>query len=107
MAMPSINDLLLPFLRIMDDEKIHYRIDMINQLADQFNLSEEERLQRDTNNNLVFGNLIDWCRSYFISAQFIQNTENKGFRITRLGSEQLRDSPAQINVQYLRQFFKG
>lgn len=104
MSIPGIDELLVPFLEILSDTKSHNRNELIETLGNKFGLSNEERLQRDAGNNLVFGNRIDWCRSYFVTAKFIENRDDHSFQITPKGLEALRNDKSNISVKYLMTF---
>ncbi len=45
MAIPDYQTLMLPLLRVIEDEKEHTFKDTVEALADQFELSVEERQQ--------------------------------------------------------------
>lgn len=107
MAIPKLNELLLPFLKAIGDGKVHHREEVITALADKFQLTAAERAAVSPGGIVRFPNLIDWCRSHYISAGFIENTGESAFRITRLGADELALNPAVITVKYLRSHSKG
>lgn len=102
MTMPEMQHLMLPLLRILGDGKEHSRSEVIDLLADQFQVSQTEREVRMANGQGKFDNLTYWVRAYFTQYQLIQNLENGNFQITRKGLVLLKKNPSQIDVNMLR-----
>ena len=51
MAIPDYQKLMYPVLKFLGDKKEHSGIEITNAIADQFKLTEEERLIRYPNNS--------------------------------------------------------
>jgi restriction system protein len=104
MAYPNVNELLLPVLEILGDGKNHDRIEIIDLLSKRFNLTQEERDRTSGNNNLVFGNLIDFVRNYFTQHQLIETPTRGNFHITKCGQYVLRHHASALSIQFLNSF---
>jgi restriction endonuclease Mrr len=110
---PPTEAWLLPFLRILSDEKPHKRGEILNTIADQMGLTEAQRQERfDLKGNFVIVNRIAWCDVEFCKAKFaIKDDSNKdnlqhSFHITPLGLKELKTNSDKITSAYLRTFWK-
>ena len=58
MAIPDYQTIMLPLLKFMSDQKEHNVRDMINYLADEFQLSnEDKRRLLPSGNDVMFDNI--------------------------------------------------
>ena len=46
MAIPDYQSIMLPLLKLLNDDQAHRTVDLINQVGDEFQLSNGERLER-------------------------------------------------------------
>ncbi len=105
MSIPDYQSLMLPLLKSAADGKEHAKRDVLNQLAHEFNLTEEERKERlPSGTQGLFDNRLGWARTYLKKAGLIQYTQRGHFQITDRGKNVLSQNPKVINVAYLRQF---
>ena len=66
MPIPDFQTLMLPFLRVIEDGQEYSLKDLINQLADEFNLTDFERnLRSENSTNYVFRNKVGWAKDTF------------------------------------------
>lgn len=105
MAIPDFQSLMLPVLR-MADRAGEVRIgSVVIQLADEYNLSVEDREQMlPSNRQATFANRVHWAKSYLNMAGLVRNTRRGYFEITAAGRGVLRNSPERIDIKYLDQF---
>jgi len=112
---PSYKQFMRPFLEIAKEangSEVKLR-DVINQLADKFNLTEEERSETfSSGKQTVLDNRIGWARTYITKAGLLEATKRAHFIITQRGLDALADPNTVIDNRYLSQFdefvaFKG
>jgi len=96
---------MLPLLKIAGDGNEHSRNEVIERLAHQFGLSENERNELlPSGVQRKFDNRVSWARTYMQKALLLSSPGRSKFRITERGMQVLKDHPPQINVKFLRQF---
>ncbi len=104
---PNYQEFMRPFLEVAksaNGKEVKLR-DVINQLAQRFNLSEEEREERlPSGKQTILDNRIGWARTYLTKAGLLEATKRAHFIITDRGIQALQDKDAVINNQYLKQF---
>lgn len=105
MAIPDYQTLMLPLLQAFADGKDHsYRL-IIEELAKQFHLTEEQRQTLlPSGRQAVFDNRVGWAKTYLSKALLIEQVQRGIFRITERGKKVLANKPEKINNKFLRQF---
>lgn len=107
---PNYQEFMRPFLQIA--YKAHHNgqvnevklRDVINQLAEQFNLTDEERTETlPSGKQSVLDNRVGWARTYLTKAGLLDVTRRAHFVITPRGIEVLKDN-VDINNDYLKRF---
>ncbi len=79
--------------------------DVTTSLADQFQLTEEERSLVSTKSGQgVMYNRTAWAKTYLKMAGLIEQSRRGFFRISDRGEKVLKTSPASINMKFLEQF---
>jgi len=107
MAIPDYQTIMLPLLKFVGDQKEHHVREMIEYLADEFQLSDEERRRLlPSGNDVIFDNKVKWARLYIGKAGFLESTKTGYWRITELGLQVLSRNPSRINTKFLGQFPK-
>lgn len=77
---------------------------VINQLAEQFNLTDEERTETlPSGRQSVLDNRVGWARTYLTKAGLLDVTRRAHFVITPRGIEAFKDN-VDINNDYLKRF---
>jgi restriction system protein len=105
MAIPNFQNFLLPLLLIIDDGQEHNRAEARDALAQQFNLTEQDKSELlPSGRQERFDNRVAWAKAYLKMAGLLENTSKGKFRITSRGVDVLRDKPSQIDVKFLMQF---
>ena len=107
MPIPGYQTIMLPLLKFMGDQKEHHLSEIIDYLANEFRLSDEERRRLfPSGNDIMFDNRVKWARLYLSKAGLLETT-GKGYRkITKNGLEVLSQSPSRIDNKYLEQLPK-
>lgn len=105
MAVPDYQTFMRPLLLLSADGEEHSIRNAINELADQFRLSAEDRSEvLPSGLGTVLANRVSWAKTYLMKAGALEKTRRAHFRIAARGRELLRDFPAGINSQTLRTF---
>ncbi len=105
MAIPDYQTVMLPLLQFLSDAKEHSIGEVVDHLAEQFQLSAEEREQLlGSGQQTVIRNRAGWARTYLKKAGLIEATRRGFFQITERGQSALAKNPARIDVKYLEQF---
>jgi restriction system protein len=105
MPIPDYQSCMLPLLRYTSDGAEHQLKDAAKNLAQNFNLSDEETNQfLPSGQQPVFINRIGWARTYLKKAGLLQSPRRGFFRITDRGRAVLKENPREINVKYLERF---
>ncbi|MGI5059024.1 restriction endonuclease [Treponema pectinovorum] len=102
---PDYQTLMLPVLKCVADGNEHKIKDIIEKLAEEFSLTEDELgIMIPSGTQSVFYNRVGWARTYLKKANLI-NSEAKGsIKITERGKEILKENPQRIDNKFLKQF---
>lgn len=96
---------MLPLLRLAGDAQEHRFRDAIEQLASEFELTDEERgTMLPSGTAPLFDNRVGWARTYLKQAALIESRKRGIFRITPRGAELLSKNPTRIDNSTLEQF---
>lgn len=103
--MPTYEDIMLPFLKRLADGQVHSLKQLRQVLADELNLTEEER-NRQLSSGLqsVFYNRLGWARTHLKKAMLIEAVALGKFKITERGRKVLKENPCRIDNRLLAQF---
>lgn len=104
---PNYQVFMRPFLEIAEaasGSEVKLR-DVINQLADRFELTEQEREETlPSGKQSILDNRVGWARTYLTKAGLLEVTRRAHFIITERGVTALKDKQAVIDNKYLKQF---
>jgi restriction system protein len=105
MPVPGYQTVMRPLLAYAQDGGEKNIGEAIKAIADQFNLSEQERseLVPSGKQNLL-ANRVHWARTYLDHAGAIKRTRRSHFQITDRGRELLKQHPKRIDTSVLNQF---
>lgn len=105
MPIPDYQTLMLPVLRAVADGQEHRFRNVVETIADECQLTDEER------NTLIpsgtaplFDNRVGWARTYLKQAGVIESKKRGYFNITTRGKALLAQSPARIDNSTLDQY---
>ena len=105
MAIPDYQTLMLPVLKVASDGQEHRIGDVVNQLARDFGLTEEEKQEiLPSGKQATFANRVGWAKTYLVQAGLLEATRRAHFKITDRGRKSLAERPPRIDVEYLSQF---
>lgn len=104
---PNYQQFMRPFLEIAqtaNGNEVKLR-DVINELADKFNLSEDEKAETlPSGRQSILDNRVGWARTYLSKAGLLEVTRRAHFAITQRGTKALQDTNTVIDNKYLKQF---
>lgn len=105
MPIPDFQSLMRPLLQLHADGKEHLNRDLVGQLANQFNLSDEERREMlPSGRARLFDNRIGWAKTHLIQASLLAAPRRAYSTITRPGVEALSKFPNRIDLKVLNGF---
>lgn len=96
---------MLPLLRLCHDGSEYANREVLEALAVEFSLTDEERkLLLPSGQQRVFDNRVAWARAHMKMAGLLENTRRGVFHITARGKEVLSKELTELNLSFLRQF---
>lgn len=105
MPIPTYEALMKPLLEAVADGQIHSIKDITESLANKFQLTPEERSQMlPSGTQPLFSNRVGWARTYLKKAGLLTSPSRGSIQITERGKSFLKESPAQINNEFLMRF---
>jgi restriction system protein len=105
MAIPKYDEIMLPLLQLLADGQEHHQRDLATQIADHFQLTEEERnLMLPSTQSTYVRNRTGWAGFHLRKAGLAELAREATLRITPAGSDLLRNPPPRIDRQFLMQF---
>src|SRR4051794_15881888 len=105
MPIPDYQTAMLPLLTACADGEPRRLAEVIDGLANHFQLTPDERAQQLTSGKtLLFYSRIQWAKTYLSQAGLLESAGRGIFRITAEGTKVLADPPTKIDVRYLDQY---
>jgi restriction system protein len=105
MPIPDFQSIMLPLMKYSSDEKEHTIRETIEYLAQEFNLSDEERSELlPSGTQAIFDNRVGWAKTHLFKAGLISSPRRSVFKISERGMDVLKTKPKKINMALLRQF---
>lgn len=105
MSIPDFQSIMRPLLVLVADSQEHAIRDVIVRLADQFELTEDERQHLlPSGRQAQFDNRVGWAKTHLTKAGLLESTRRGYFRITELGIISLEKHPERIDMSVLRNF---
>lgn len=96
---------MLPLMNLANDKKEHRVRDATEELANYFNLKDEEKLQEYPNNRKkIFNDRVGWALTYLKKAKLLEPVSTGVFKITDRGIEALKENPTNIDAKFLEKF---
>src|SRR5919107_4961195 len=105
MTIPDYQTVMFPLLRFAADGQEHSLREAIENLADHFDLSDDERKALlPSGRQATFDNRVGWARTYMKKAGLLQSPRRGYFKITDAGIQAMKDHPEAINVKFLERY---
>jgi restriction system protein len=105
MPIPDYQTLMLPLLNLVADGKEYRARDVLEPLATQYNLTQDEQDQLlPSGKQTVFYDRVHWAKTYLSQAKLLQKPRWGFFQITDRGREALKNKPSKIDLAFLEQY---
>lgn len=105
MAIPDYQTIMLPLLKFVADQKEHSVHEAVKFLANEFNLSDEDRKEMlPSGQQEVFLNRVGWARTYMKKAGLLDSPKRGIFVITERGKKVLASNPSKIDNKLLTHY---
>lgn len=105
MAIPDYQTLMLPLLNLLNDGQEHLLRDAVQELADKFNLTDEERSQLlPSGVSTTIGSRVGWARTYLLKAGLVESKKRGCLQISSRGKSVLKEKPSKIDVEFLKRY---
>ncbi|AMP74856.1 restriction endonuclease [Ralstonia solanacearum] len=105
MSIPDYQTLMLPVLRVVADGEEHRFRDVVETLAAEYELSDEDRaMLLPSGTGPVFDNRVGWARTYLKQAGVVESKRRGYFSITDRGRALLAKNPSRIDNSMLDQY---
>lgn len=104
MTIPDFQSIMLPLLELVADGESHSVNDATEILAQQFNLSEEEKSRLIPSGSPKFYNRVGWAKTHLKKAGLLEYPQRGYFQITERGLEVLQENPSDINIRFLKRY---
>jgi len=104
-SIPDYQAIMLPFMRALADGEEHSLGELIDSLASEFGLTDQERNELlPSGSQLRFANRVGWAGTYLKKAGLLERAGRGRLRITRRGLQLLKEKPRAITKKFLMQF---
>jgi len=105
MAIPDYQSCMRPLLKAVEDGQTYKFKDLVDKLADEFQLTDEEKNELIPSGvQTVINSRVGWARTYLVKAQCLETPKKGMVRIAERGKKLLSDYPDKINTKDLQQF---
>ncbi len=102
---PDYQTIMLPLLKLVSDRQEHKYRDLIEKLAKEFHVSDDERKELlASGNQAIFDNRVGWAKTYLKKAGLFDSPKRATFVITQIGLDTLKKNLHRVDAKYLRQF---
>lgn len=102
---PDYQTLMLPLLRLVSDRQEHKYRNLIENLAAEFQISDDERKELlASGSQAIFDNRVGWAKTYLKKAGLLDSPKRATFVITDIGIQTLKKNPDRIDAKFLKQF---
>jgi restriction system protein len=96
---------MLPLLELLADGQDHRLRDLVQSVADRFELSDKERTEMlPSGQQTMISNRVGWAKTYLKKAGLLANPVRGIVQITDDGKTLLRHKPARIDNELLRKY---
>jgi restriction system protein len=105
MAIPDYQTVMLPLLQLVSDGHEHLLREAVQELANKFKLTDEERSQLlPSGVSTIIGSRVGWARTYLQKAGLIESRKRGCLQISDRGRSVLKEGPSKIDLELLRRY---
>ena len=102
---PDFQSVMLPILKTLSFGEVFSTADVVQQISDEFQLTEEQRAELlPSGKQTIIKNRIGWAITYLKKAGLLSSPKRAHIQITDLGRSILAKNLDKINVRFLKQF---
>lgn len=102
---PKYEEIMLPFLKYLSDEKVHSLSKTHDALAMEFKLTDDElRELLPSGQQPIFRNRLGWARTYLKKAGLLTSPKRAHFEISDIGIALLKEKPNKITSKFLTRY---
>ncbi|MBX2967641.1 MAG: restriction endonuclease [Cyclobacteriaceae bacterium] len=102
MMIPDFQTIMLPLLKKLSDKEEHHFRNLIEVLAVEFELTDDERKELlPSGQQPIFDNRVGWARTYLKKAGLIDSPKRGISKITNRGIDVLKQNPKELNLALL------
>lgn len=102
---PDYQNIMLPLLKVMSNEKTHKLRELIEILGGHFNLTDIERKELlPSGSQAIFDNRVGWAKFYLEKADLLKTEKRGHYKITELGKNFLNSNPSELKTKDLENF---
>jgi hypothetical protein len=105
MPVPDFQSFMLPLLRMTGDGQEHSLAEVVERLAEEFHLSEDDRAQVLQSGQTRLYNRVAWTTTYLRKAGLVRGVAPGRFQLTERGRQVLSSKPEVIDVAFLEKRF--
>ena len=105
MPVPDFQTLMLPLLKMLGDGEQHTLAEAVERLAQEFQLSADDRAQLLASGQTRLYNRVGWTRTYLKKAGLLESVGPGRFQLTDRGRDVLASRPAAIDLAFLESQF--
>jgi len=107
MTIPDFQTIMKPLLKLTSDGAEYKTSELIDKLAVEFQLTDEERnTMQPSGYSKLFDNRAHWARKYLKEAGLVDAIKRGYIKITSDGLKVVNENPERITIKYLKQFDK-
>lgn len=105
MTLPTYDQILLPLLEYIKDDKLYKVSDISDEIRDKyFQLTDEEKKIKVSNGKTKFHDRLTWARTYLKKAGLVEDPERGFVRISNEGKKLLNSGIKEITLETLNQY---
>jgi restriction system protein len=102
---PDYQTIMLPLLKLTSDNEIHKFREVVDSLAEQFRLTDDEKTELlPSGNQAIFDNRVGWARFYLTKAGLLKSEKRGTHQITKQGLDFLKTNPNTLRTRDLENF---
>lgn len=101
---PKFNETMLPILKLLWDNNEYRLGDIVENLYEEFDVTDDEKRIKISNGTYKFDNQIWWGKSYLKQAWLIYYPKRWYTKITEEGLKVLSEGLSEITVAYLKKY---
>ncbi|ELC8401460.1 restriction endonuclease [Clostridium perfringens] len=105
MAIPTYEQVMLPLLKMLSNEKSYTNKECVEILSKKLNITKKElRELLPSGKKRVFYDRVNWAKTYLKKAGLVEAPKRGEVKITKLGLELLQEKPVEIRSRDLLRY---